>query len=377
MAASALSTTATTTKVWAVPRTGSLSNLVLQPQPLPAPAAGQVRVAVRAIGLNFADVFCVLGLYTAFQGSLVPGLEFSGVVETDGGDFKKGDRVYGTTRFGAYTTHLNADTRYLRPIPTGWSFAEAAAYPVQTITAYYALKELGVMKPGHTVLVQSAAGGVGLQALRILEAVPDMSVLGVVGNPAKVDFLNKSFPTGSAPRKAWKFISREAGVSFRSQLSTYVAAHEHIRGFDIVLDSVHGPAFQPSYDHLNPCGRYVLFGSASLAPSTISLSPTTLTFYSPMNVVRMLTLAYKFLTRPRLDPMQLVQDNKAIMGYNLIWLYDKLELMSSMYEDLAAMNLRAPHVGHQFAFDKLPDALAFFQTGQSVGKVVITVPEKA
>ncbi|KAJ3023000.1 hypothetical protein HKX48_004623 [Thoreauomyces humboldtii] len=353
-----------TRNVWAISNTGAIDNLKQQTQTIGALAEGCVRVTVRAIGLNFADVFCCLGLYSAFSkaGATVPGLEFSGVVEADGNGFKLGDRVYGTARFGAYATRIDADARYLRKIPEGWSFQQAAAYPVQTITAWYALKELGTISKGATVLVQSAAGGVGLQALRILEAIPDVSLLGVVGSPSKIDFLNQTFPpappSSAGPRKAWKYISRESPTSFNDQISTYLSAH-NLSGFDIVLDSVLGPAFKPTYEAMNPCGRMVIFGAASLAPSSISLSPLSLTFYSPANIFRMLVLAYRFVTRPRMDPMQLVQDNKALMGFNLIWVYDKLELMTGMYTELEAMHLKAPHVGHTFGWDELPGTIGF------------------
>ncbi|KAJ3186027.1 hypothetical protein HDU85_000941 [Gaertneriomyces sp. JEL0708] len=360
-------------KVWAVPEKGALSNLTLKSERAPAPEPHHVRVQVRAIGLNFADVFSVLGLYAAaneLKGDFIPGLEFSGIVETDGDVFKKGQRVFGTTRFGAYATHINADENYLRPLPEEWSFEEGAAFPVQTLTAWYALSTLGNLKEGMTVLVQSAAGGVGLQSLRILENKKGINVLGLVGRPEKVSFLEEMFPT----KKDWQFVTRsDSSSAFATQLQDYLAS-VNVKGFDIILDAVSGPYFHPSYEALIPTGRHVIFGAASLTPTDIDLT-ARLAFLNPLNILRALKLAYKFLTRPKLDPMKLVGDNKAVMGFNLIWVYDKLDMMAEMYATLDAMGLRAPHVGHKFEFGELPAAMELFQTGRTVGKVVIQVPQ--
>jgi len=126
---------------------GSLANLKLVDKPLPPPAPGEVSVAVRAIGLNFADVFAIWGLYGATpEGAFTPGLEYAGHITAVGDGVtgvSVGDAVMGVTRFGAYTTALNIDERYVLPLPKGWTMAEGAAYLVQVLTAYYGLVNLG------------------------------------------------------------------------------------------------------------------------------------------------------------------------------------------------------------------------------------------
>ena len=104
----------------------------------------------------------------------------------------------GVTRFGGYATAVNADLRYLRPIRTGWSFAEAAAFPVQGLTAWYGLVRLGAVQRGDVVLLQSAAGGVGLQALAILDAVGARTVA-VVGRQSKRQWLIDHRGHGTGP----------------------------------------------------------------------------------------------------------------------------------------------------------------------------------
>ncbi|KAL0036568.1 hypothetical protein WJX79_000784 [Trebouxia sp. C0005] len=159
---------------------------------VPSPGAGQATVAVQAIGINFADVFTCLGLYQAApKENVIPGLEFAGVI-TDLGpnsdssqethcqsadskpysghggsktELQIGDYVLGACRFGSYATCLNVATQQLLKMPKGWSFVQGAAFLVQSLTAYYGLKSLGDIQEGSCVLVHSAAGGCGMNAL--------------------------------------------------------------------------------------------------------------------------------------------------------------------------------------------------------------------
>ena len=129
-------------------KAGSLSNLQLETEELPPPQPHEVTVAVKAVGLNFADIFAIWGLYAATpEGVFTPGLEYSGVIARVGAEvegWKEGDRIMGVARFGAYATHLNIDHRYVVPLPDAWDFAEGAAFLVQVLTAYYFLHFLVV-----------------------------------------------------------------------------------------------------------------------------------------------------------------------------------------------------------------------------------------
>ncbi|WP_344294856.1 SDR family NAD(P)-dependent oxidoreductase, partial [Streptomyces synnematoformans] len=147
---------------------GSLDHLALLPAPeATAPLApGQVRLSVRAAGLNFRDVLGALGMY---PGEVTIGAEAAGVVvETapDVADLAPGDRVFGMVR-GAVGPLATADRRLLAPLPPDWSFAQAATVPVVYLTAYYGLVDLAALKPGQSVLVHAAAGGVGTAAVQL------------------------------------------------------------------------------------------------------------------------------------------------------------------------------------------------------------------
>jgi NADPH:quinone reductase-like Zn-dependent oxidoreductase len=327
---------------------GSLNRLRFVEEELAAPSGRQVMVAVKAIGLNYADIFAIMGLYSATpREPFVPGLEFAGEVLTIGEGvqhLRPGDRVFGVSRFGAYTTHLNLDEDYLLPLPQGYSFEEAAAFPVQALTAYYALRPLGNLQQGQTVLIHSAAGGVGLLANRIARKW-NAYTIGVVGSRAKFALLEQE------GYDAWLVRSRQFPNDLKAALGG--------RPLHLVLEATGGRFLQWSYQALAPMGRLVAYGSARFTPS--GKAP---------NWPR---LAWQYLWRPRLDPMQMITDNKSVMGFNLIWLYEQQALFAQLMQELLALQLPPPHIGHRFDFGELPQALALFRSGTTMGKLVIRV----
>lgn len=350
--------------VWRIDRAGSLDRLTRRTEDLEDPPQGHARVAVKAIGLNFADIFACLGLYSATpRGAFVPGLEFAGIVEATGSpspaaaagtgltDVRVGDAVAGVTRFGGYATAINADLRYVRRIRPEWSFAEAAAYPVQGLTAWYGLVRLGAVRRGHVVLVQSAAGGVGLQALAILSTT-GAHAIAVVGRASKRDWLIEH--RGLAPERVIVRDRRTFGADLDGALRAAGAS-----GFDLVFDAVAGPYFQPAYDRLRPEGRLVVYGAAD--------------FMTTGSRVSYPRLALRYLRRPRVDPLQMVNQNRSVMGFNLIWLWDHVERLGEPFEALEALIEAPPLVGRRFPFSDAPAAMRYLQGGESIGKVVLDV----
>jgi alcohol dehydrogenase len=342
--------------VWRIDRAGSLDRLTRRSEPLPELEAGRVRVRVKAIGLNFADIFACLGLYSATpRGSFVPGLEFAGTVEAvhpgARGRFRTGDRVAGLTRFGAYATVIDADEAYLRPIHADWSFAEAAAFPAQALTAWYGLFELGAVTRGHVVLVQSAAGGVGLNALAMLDAVGARSIA-VVGREAKRQWLIEN--RGLAVDMVVVRERRSFGASLDRALDAVSSP-----GFDVVFDAVAGPFLQPAFKRLEPGGRYVVYGAADFMPGG-----------ARPNYLR---LALKYVSRPRIDPLSMTSANRSLMAFNLIWLWDRQGELDGAWNELNALVTTPPFVGRRFAFADALAAMHYLQSGESIGKVVLEV----
>ncbi|MEM6770594.1 MAG: zinc-binding dehydrogenase [Bacteroidota bacterium] len=328
---------------------GSLANLRLVDRPLPPPAPGQVSVAVRAIGLNFADVFAIWGLYSATpKGVFTPGLEYAGYVTAVGDGVtqaKVGDAVMGVTRFGAYTTTLNIDQRYVLPLPTGWSMAEGAAYLVQVLTAYYGLVNLGQLQAGQTVLVHSAAGGVGTFAGRIARQLGAYTI-GTVGNAAKIPYLKREGYDDWIVRNPPTF-----GTDLRLTLAD--------RELNLIMECIGGKIFSEGFAALAPMGRSIVYGAAR--------------YGSVGNRPNYLRLLWQYLTRPKIDPQNLPELNKSVMGFNLIWLYERAELMHGILDELKALDVGKPVVGHRFPFAELPKAIRTFQSGKTIGKVVVEV----
>ncbi len=335
-------------RVWKIKKAGQIGRLRLCEEQMPPLFDDRIRVATRAVGLNFADIFALAGLYSATpEGPFIPGLEFSGVVMEVGEAvtrFKPGDPVMGVIRFGGYADHIDVSPDYCTPLPDNWPMEEGAAFPVQATTAWYALRHLGDAKPGQTVLVHSAAGGVGLSALKICRALK-LSVIGTVSMEGKKRFL--------AEQGFSRIIVRSGQLSedLRRELS---GAPLHL-----VLDAIGGKVQRISYEALCPTGRLVIFGAATFTPGK--------------NRPNFLKMIVEYLRRPRLDPLAMISENKSVMAFNLIWLWQESELFQTIMEEIAALQLHRPHVGHRFPFEDAPGAIEMLRSGKSVGKVVLTV----
>ncbi len=329
-------------------KAGSINNLKLISEDLPDPGGDEVTIQVKAIGLNFADIFAIQGLYSATpKGSFVPGLEYSGIIVKKGtsvSEFNIGDLVMGSIRFGAYADHLNIHKNYILKIPSGWSFEEGAAFIVQSLTAYYSLIELGNIKNNSTVLIHSAAGGVGIYANRIAKKF-NAYTIGTVGNKNKIELLQKEGYNDVIIR----------GNNFAEKLKNSLSD----RKLDIVLECIGGKIFAESFKQMGAGGRIIVYGAAQY--STGSAHP---------NYLKVLS---KYLTRPKVDPLSLSDKNKSVMGFNLIYLWDKVDMMKKYLNNILDMNLPKPHIGEVFEFKDLLRAVRKFQSGQTTGKIIVKV----
>ena len=316
---------------------------------LPPPAPHEVSVAVEAVGLNFADVFAIWGLYSATPaGAFTPGLEYAGriiAVGADAGGWVVGDRVMGVTRFGGYASAINSDHRYVLPLPAGWTAAEGASYPVQALTAYYGLLRLGDLRAGQTVLIHSAAGGVGTYAGRIARRHGAYTI-GTIGSSRKIDYLCREGYNDWIVRRPRTFAQ-----DLRRTLNG--------RELNLIMECIGGRIFTAGFEALAPMGRSVVYGAARY--TTVGNRP---------NYPRLL---WQYLTRPKIDPQALPELNKSVLGFNLIWLYERVELMHELLAEVAALELGKPYVGQTFPFTEARAAVRAFQGGQTVGKVVLEV----
>lgn len=333
-------------QVW-ITKAGPPSVLRVREAPDPQAKAGEVRVRVRASGINFADLMARVGLYPdAPKLPCVVGYEISGVVDQVGDgvrEFKDGDRVLALCRFGGYSDVVALPANQVRQMPRAMSFEEGAAFPVVYVTAYNMLLFTGNLRPGSSVLVFSAAGGVGVAAMQIAKT-RNCTIFGSA-SPSKHAFL----------REQGCHHPLDSGSDFVPQVRSIVGD----RGIDLILDPVGGKSWTSAYDLLAPCGRLVAFGlSAAAAGNTRSL----------------LHAAASLLAVKRWSPMQLMNDNKTISGTNMGHLFHRPDLLEPQLVALLEMYERGelkPHVDRTFTFADAAAAHQYIHDRQAKGKVLL------
>ncbi|WAZ19995.1 SDR family NAD(P)-dependent oxidoreductase [Streptomyces cinnabarinus] len=233
---------------------GTLDGLALLPFPeATAPLeAGQIRISVRAAGMNFRDVLISLGMY---PGRPILGSEGAGVVVEVGPGvtgFAPGDRVMGIIP-QAFAPLVVADARVVVPIPEGWSFEQAASVPVVFLTAYYGLVDLGQLREGETVLVHAGAGGVGMAAIQLARHF-GAKVL-ATASPGKWDVLRGLGLTDDQ-------IASSRDLDFKETFAGAGAGAG--AGVDVVLNSLAREFVDASLELLSPQGRFVEMGKTDL-----------------------------------------------------------------------------------------------------------------
>ena len=315
----------------------------------PVPADGEIRIAVRAAGVNFADVLARLGLYPdAPKPPMVVGYEVSGVVDAVGPNVtthRAGDRVVALTRFGGYADRVVVPADFAFTVPSQLDHPSAAAIPVNYLTALIALYRMANVSPGETVLVHGAGGGVGIAATQLAK-LRGATVLG----------------TASASKHdAIRALGVDHAIDYRrGDVVGDVRRLTNGRGVDIVLDPIGGRSFADSYRLLAPLGRLIIYGVSSMAAGQR----------------RSLLRAVAALVRmPRFKPLSLMDHNRGVFGLNLGHLWDErallAEAMQLLIDDVAAARLR-PIVARTFPLEQAAEAHRFMQARSNIGKVILT-----
>src|SRR5271165_4732212 len=231
-----------------ITRHGPPSVLKVQDRPdPPPPSAGQVRITVRASGVNFADHLARVGLYPdAPKVPSVVGYEVAGTIEAvgDGVDpARVGERVLAGTRFGGYAEIVNASADDTVALPESMSFEQGAAVPVNYATAWAALHGYGSLRAGERVLIHSAAGGVGIAAIQFAKAA-GAQVHGTA-SPGKHRKLAE--------------LGVDRAIDYRRD-----GWWKDLDPYDMVLDALGGTSLRRSYALLRPGGRLVGYGISNL-----------------------------------------------------------------------------------------------------------------
>jgi synaptic vesicle membrane protein VAT-1 len=337
-------------QVW-IPRFGPPEVLELREAPDPEPGAGEVRIRVRAAGVNFADVLARMGLYPdAPPPPCVVGYEVAGVVDQVGPGVEglaPGARVVAMVRFGGYSDTVVASAQQVLPLDDRVTFELGAAVPVNWLTAWLMLVHLGNVHPGERVLVHAAAGGVGLAAVQIARW-RGAEIIGTA-SASKHDRL------------------RAAGVAhcidYRTQdFEAEVKRITDGKGVHVALDAVGGSSFGKSYRSLAPMGRLFVFGVSSFASGQTRLSS-------------LWSAATGLLSMPRFGPIGLMNENRGVFGVNLGHLWDEgprlMAMLREIYGHVAAGTF-TPVIDATVPLERASEAHARLQGHANYGKVLLT-----
>jgi len=333
-----------------IPRVGGPEVLRVEPFDPAPPGPGEVALDVHAAGVNFADLFCRLGLYAAAPSRpFAPGFEVAGVVVATGRGVtapRAGERAIGVLRFGGYATRVNLPAAWTRPLPDDWSFADGAAFPVAFLTAWYGLIHQGRLARGETAVIHSAAGGVGSAACQLARHAGARTI-GTVGSEGK----------RAAARTAG---AEEVVVSPDYDVWPAIDRLTEGRGVDVVLDAVGGRGLAEGYRRLRPMGRLVVYGFAELMPRG--------------GVRNWPRLAWHRLRTPRFDPLDMTGTNRTVIGFNLVHLFGRDEPLAGGFDallELARAGVLHPVVGETVPFERAAEAHRLLQSRASTGKIVL------
>ncbi len=337
-----------------ITRHGGPEVLQVEDRPDPPVGPGQVRVAVRAAGINFADLMARSGMYPdAPSPPCVVGYEVAGDVEAVGDRVEGvsvGDRVLAPTRFGGYAELVTVPATDAFPLAEGTSYEQGAAFPVNYGTAYAGLVVMGGVAEGDRVLIHAAAGGVGTAATQIAKA-----------RHAEV------FGTASAAKhEAIRAQGVDHPIDYRTQdFAAEVSRITGGEGVDVIMDALGPASFRKDYRLLRPGGRLIMFGLADVQTGPGRDIPAL-----ARNLLRMPTA-----TLPWWKSLGLMNENKGVFGLNMLHWWDQEGDLNRVVEPLrAALDAGElnPVVAESFPFERAGEAHEFIQQRKNVGKVVLT-----
>ncbi len=333
--------------------TGGPEVLQVQERPDPSVGAGEIRIAVRAAGINFADTLARIGLYPdAPKIPCVLGYEVAGEVESVGegvDDWKLGDRVVAGTRFGGQAELVTVPAAQALPLPDRLSFEQGAAFPVNYGTAYAALVLMGGMRKGDRVLIHAAGGGVGISATQIASNA-GAEIFGTA-SPGKHDAIRTQ--------------GVDHAIDYRSQdFEAEVMRITNGEGVDLVMDALGPTSFRKDYRLLRSGGRMVMYGLSENSNNGVRSLPATLKSMARMPLA----------TMPWWKSLFLMNENKGVFGLNMLSWWDREGNLDRVTEPLLA-DLEAgrlePVVAEAFPFDRAGEAHEFIAQRRNVGKVVL------
>jgi NADPH2:quinone reductase len=322
---------------------GGPETLVLEDVPEPRPGPGEVKLAVKACGVDYRDLLIIDDLYQDKPGRpFSPGGEVSGVVEEVGAGvttLKAGDVVLATTLFGGMAEKMVVDANSCVLVPETMPLDVAAGFPVTYGTAYYALKDRGRLKTGETLLVLGAAGGAGLAAVEIGKAL-GARVIAAVSSEDKLKLAKRHgadaglvYPRGPFDKAGAKALADQ----FKAAVGESLA--------DVVYDPVGGDYSEAALRAIAWYGRFLVIGF----PSGIPRLPLNLVLLKSCDIVG---VAWGAFTRR--DPAAHQANVRALFG-----LYTK--------------GLIRPEISERYPLSQAGQAIARLAERKAMGKIVVIV----
>ncbi len=341
----------TTTRAIRIERLGPPEVLVERDIPLAEPGEGEVHLRVRAAGVNFADLLMRAGLYgTVPPRPYSPGFEVAGEVVRAGPAvrvWRPGDRAVALIRHGGYARDIVVHERHLFRSPASLPPEQAAAIPVVFLTAWIALFEAANARPGETVLILNAGGGVGTAAVQLAKR-RGCRVIGTAGSGVKRSFVTDTLGAAHC-------------FDSRSRWEAAVRAVVGEAGLDVALDPQGGAATAACRRLLGPLGRLVFYGLSEAMPG----------FRRDW-----LRAAWAWFRTPRIHPLSLIEPNIGVFGIHLLHLRGKetvlREALDEVHRGVEAGELR-PVLDRTFPLtrDGAVEAHHYLHARKNVGKVVL------
>jgi NADPH:quinone reductase-like Zn-dependent oxidoreductase len=334
--------------VWTTGTNGP-GSLELRESEDPEPGAGEVRIRVRAAGLCFAEVMAAQGLYPGTpKFPAVLGYEVAGVIDKAGSGVdarRVGRRVLALANYGGHSDVVCVPAGQALAIPAGKSFTEAAAIPVNYLTAYHILFRTAGLRPGERVLVHMAAGGLGTAALQLCRTVGDV----------------ETFGTASAAKHA---ALRAEGCTHPIDYHAVDYAKEVRRltngeGVDVILDPLGGADTRKGLKLLRPGGRLVSCGFANLLSGPRR---------HPVRVLR------QAAAMPRFTPLQLMNANKTVAGVHIGRLVSRGDLLTAELTEVLALwaaGAVTPRLDRTFPLAQAADAHRRILSHGNTGKIIL------
>ena len=320
-------------------------------RPDPVPGAGEVRIAVKAAGLNFSDLLARVGMYPdAPKPPCVIGYEIAGDVESVGDaveGVQAGDRVIAGTRFGGQAELVVVKESDVVPLPDGWSYEKGAALPVVYATAYAGIVRYGALHPGERVLIHAAAGGVGIAATQIAKHVG-----------------GELFGTASASKHdAIRGFGIEHAIDYHSQdpVNEIRRMTGEKKPLDLVMDALGGNSLRKSWSLLRAGGRLVAFGISESGGG------------ERRDLAKALKMA---VTTPLFPALTMMRDSKAVIGLNMLTIWDSKGNIREFVDPLAELieqGVIDPVVAEAFPIERAADAHRYLGERKNIGKVVLTL----